>query len=123
MKIDINKDFETEFKSEFFKGFTLRETVLAFAGMGLALLIAFLVWYFAGIPVQAAIYFGIPVIALVCAVGFFTPQGQTLSGMFREIRYYRKTRNLTYEASELPKGSGRVFFIHRQTTRKKRRRR
>lgn len=63
MKIDINKDFEEQYKNELWKGFTARE--LAYAGIALfvAGIIAFGIWKITGLAINIAIYAGIPFMA------------------------------------------------------------
>ena len=113
MKIDINKDFEEAFPNEVYSGFTLGQCMAAASGMVLAFGAAFLLWRFAGIPIVECTYLAIPLMVPVCAVGFFKYQGQSLTGIIREMMYSRRTEKLAYSAGEYRPGSGRVFTAGR----------
>lgn len=110
MKIDMNKDFEKEFQYTLWKGLGGREVlsaVIAFLVSG-AMVVA--LWHFTGLPINVCVYFGIPVMVPIAAVGIVRYQGATLWEMVKELNYLKKTRELPYEAMENT-GGGRSFTM------------
>ena len=113
LKIDINKDFEEAFPNGIYSGFTLGQCLAAVIGLAMAAGAAFLLWKYAKIPIVECTYLTIPLMVPACAVGFFRYQGQTLTGIIREILFSRKTRKLSYSAGEYTPGK-RIFTMKRQ---------
>ena len=60
MKIDLNKDFEEQYKNELWKGFTARELGYGAAALLVAAVIALTVWKTTGLAINLSIYTGIP---------------------------------------------------------------
>ncbi len=100
MKIDMNKDFEREFASTLWKGLNGRELLTGTAALLGAAGVVVPVWYLTGIPINICVYIGFPVMAVIGAVGIWTYQGATVFELLRELKYFRKTRELSYEAEE-----------------------
>lgn len=110
MKIDINKDFEETFKNSTVKGFTLREVVTIAAAFGLSFVVVAFIWYFTGISLRVAVYFGVPVMLPIVFVGIFRYQGMPVEELIKEVRYMYKTRELACEAEEY-QGKQRIFTM------------
>lgn len=123
MKIDLNKDFEEAFPNEVYAGFTMKQCVVAAAGLVCAAAVALLVWHFTGAGIVECSYIGIPVMIPVCAAGFYAYQGQTPVQMLSEMRYVKKTGHLMYGAQEIEGREERIFTMHRDMCQKERRRR
>ena len=56
MKIDLNKDFEEQYKNELWKGFTARELEYGAAALLVAAVIALTVWKTTGLAINLSIY-------------------------------------------------------------------
>ena len=69
MKIDLNKDFETQFKSESWKGFSSDEAVCGGIALGLAAIVVLSIWHVTGLPINVCVYFGIPIMIPVVVLG------------------------------------------------------
>lgn len=110
MKIDMNKDFDEAFPSEFALGFTLKQFLVAAAALITGIMVMVFVHFYTGIGIVECSYIIIPVSGPICMLGFAGYQMQTPIQYIREILYVRKTKELLYEAEEL-KGKGRVFTM------------
>lgn len=117
MKIDLNKDFETQFKSESWKGFSSGEVVCGGIALGLAAIVVFTVWNGTGLPINVCVYFGIPVMVPVVALGLLKYQGHTMADTAKEVLYFMKTRELGTEMEEMNPKHLRIFSM--QHVRKK----
>lgn len=118
MNIPINKDLEEEYKSEWVKGFTYREilfVVVSFLIIGGAALLA---WKLTGISPDICIYIGLPFGFPTLLLGFKKIQGLTVDAYLKEMLYEWRTRELTYDADELPE-ENRVFTMERNRERKR----
>ena len=102
MNIPINKNIEEEYKDEFVKGFSLRESIT----IGIAILIVILVgvfcWWKFKIAINICAYIGMPFAAPVLLLGFKKPYGMHLEKFLKEVIWEKKTKLLVYEASEAP---------------------
>ncbi len=110
MKIDMNKDFDEAFPSEFMLGFTLKQFVVAAIALVVGITGMILLHFQTGLGIVECSYIIIPVSGPICMLGFAGYQMQTPLQYIREILYVRKTRELLYEAEEL-QGEGRVFTM------------
>ena len=111
MQIKINKDFETAYRDELFRGFSTRQTV----SIGIAGAVSFAVSAYAwkvGVPLNTCVYVGFPFMLPILTMGFFEIQGLTPFQYAKEMWYCYRTRLLLYDAGELPAGrKGRVFAM------------
>lgn len=123
MKIDLNKDFENQYKNEFLKGFTVRETVYGGLALGVAAGVGILIWKNTDIPINLCVYLGIPFMIPVVAMGMLKHQGHNWSEMWKEIRFFLQTRELPLEMEERKSKNRRIFSMNRTETYKKRRKR
>ena len=101
MKIDINKDFEKAFPDDLWKGFTLKQIITFAIGIIMAAGAIAALWKFMKISPITGSYIAIPV-------------------MWKEMRFYRATKKLTYGAEEAPK-TGRIFTMRHPAVKKKKR--
>ena len=91
----INQDIDA-IKDDFFKGLTLRECIyggIAFV-FGVGLIIGLI--YGAGVDSSIAIFFGIPIIAVIGLCGFYTLNGMTLVEMIKKKLHIIFSKPLTY---------------------------
>ena len=86
MNININKDFEKEYKDDSWRGFSMEE-VLFF-------------YYQFHLPLNMVLYLGLPPAAPILLLGFFRYYGMRLTELMKEIWYEKKIKNLSYEAGE-----------------------
>lgn len=116
MNININKDFEKEYKDDTWRGFSMKETVCIGCAVTILGVIAFCGYHYMGWPVNMSVYLGLPLAVPVLLYGFYRYQGMTLLELYREIRYERKIQHLTFEAGEYEP------LVTEQTDRKKEKR-
>lgn len=111
MKIDLNKDFEEQYKNELWKGFTARE--LAYGGVALLVAgtIALLVWKATGLAINICIYAGIPFMAPILYLAMVKHQGHTWTESLKDIWFYMQTKELPCEMEERNLSSHRVFSM------------
>lgn len=119
MKIDINKDFEKAFPDECWKGFTLKQIITFVIALLIALGVIVGLWYFAGIEPITGSYIAIPIMMPICFLGIFEYQNHSLWKMGEEIKFYKKTKRLAYEAEEAS-GTKKIFFLYHHSKGKKR---
>lgn len=119
MKIDLNKDFETQFKSESWKGFSSGEVVCGGIALGLAAIVVLSIWHVTGLPINVCVYFGIPIMIPVVALGLLKYQGHTMLDTAKELLYFMKTRELGTEMEELDKTHRRIFSMQHPVAKKK----
>lgn len=119
MKIDLNKDFETQFKSESWKGFSNGEVVCGGIALGLAAIVVLFIWHVTGLPINVCVYFGIPIMIPVVALGLLKYQGHTMLDTAKELLYFMKTRELGTEMEELDKAHRRIFSMQHPVGKKK----
>ncbi len=122
MKIDMNKNFEEEFRVTFWKGLTARELATGILALLASIGTAVFLWYFTGIPVNICVYAGLPAMLLIGWAGIYQYQGMTVFQLLKEIRYMGKTKELASEAGEYRETAG-VFTMHSSADRAGRRRR
>lgn len=101
MNIPINKDFEHDYKSSVWKGFTLVEMVHLCIGVSVAVGLCLLLWLVVKLPVVPSIYISIPVGFPILASGFWkSVNGLNLWQYRKAIRYRKATRILYSRAGE-----------------------
>ena len=119
MNIPINKDLEEEYKNEWIKGFTYREMLFVLTSVLIIGGVAVLVWRMTGVSVDVCIYIGLPFGFPTLILGFKKIQGLTVGAYLKEMIYEWRTRELTYDADELPE-ENRVFTMERGREKKRR---
>lgn len=102
MKIEINKDYESEFKKTVWKGLTLRELVTGAAALLASGTTAFFVWKHTGLPVSVCSYIGMPWMLLIGGMGLLRYQGATPKELLGEMLYTWRTRELSGETGMCP---------------------
>lgn len=121
MRITINKDLDTDYKNEIFKGLDGRD--LFFGGLGIIIMvsIAATVGYYLKINYYLCILIGIIPAIPVFIVGFHKIQGMTVFAYFKEYLYDIMTEELYYDADEIPNNT-KVWTMERssESGRKKR---
>lgn len=120
MQIKVNKDFLTEYKDEFWKGFSLPEVISIAVGCGCAAGVIFVVYKLFGISPANAVYFGVPAALPALAVGFYKYQGyMPLPELIQEICLTYKCKELVFGAGERKEPFGHFFFLKRRKGKKK----
>lgn len=112
MKIEINKDFEKEYKDEFWKGFSGSETLCIAIAVSVAVGVIALCNFKLGISPGTAVYFGVPVAIPVLVLGFFRYQGQdNVISLMRNIYVTYKCRRLSMDM--MTGSRSRIFTMKR----------
>ena len=114
MKIDMNKNFETQFKNEVWKGFTGSEVLCGVIALALAGSVVFGVWFFTDLPIHVCTYFGIPVMIPVVAVGNLKYQGHSMGNLLQELKYFYHTRELSAQREERSAKCERSFCMEQR---------
>lgn len=116
MNIKLNKDFETEYPNDVWKGFDGRQVatlgVAAVLGGGLIVLI----WWKTKIDPSYCVYLAMPFIAGVLFLGFKQYQGMYLEEYLKELWYEKKTKHLSYDAGEFSYDDARKFSMNTKST-------
>lgn len=101
MKVNINKDFLTEYKDDVWKGFSMKELITLIIAACVAGGVICLLHFRFGIDPATAVYGGVPVAIPIILLGFFKYQGYLNPiDYIREIMFTGKIRLLTYETAE-----------------------
>ena len=111
MKIDLNKDFEEQYKNELWKGFTARELGYGAVALLVAAVIALTVWKTTGLAINLCIYAGIPFMVPIIYLAMVKHQGQTWIEHFKNRWFYLQTKELPYEMEERNLSSHKVFSM------------
>lgn len=111
MKIDLNKDFEEQYKNELWKGFTARELLYGAVALLVAGTIAIIVWKATGLAINICIYAGIPFMAPILYLAMSKHQGHTWLESLKNIWFYMQTKELPCEMEERNLSSHRVFTM------------
>ena len=111
MKIDLNKDFEEQYKNELWKGFTARELGYGAVALLVAAVIALTVWKTTGLAINLCIYAGIPFMVPIIYLAMVKHQGQTWIEHFKNMWFYLQTKELPYEMEERNLSSHKVFSM------------
>ena len=118
MKIDINKDLEKAFPDDLWKGFTLKQIITFSVGLIMAAGTIIALWVFLKISPVTGSYIAIPVMLPICFIGIYEYQNHSLWAMYKEMRFYRATKKLTYGAEEAPK-TRTIFTMRHPVVKKK----
>lgn len=102
MRISINKEIEEEYKDQFMRGFSMKECAYIAVALLLIAGAAFLAAYFFKLSFNVCVYIGLPFGIPVLIFGFKKFQGLTLTEYIKEIIYEHKTKELFYDADEIP---------------------
>ena len=101
MNIEINKDFLTEYKDEFWKGFSAKEVATIVAAGGVAVGVVLFLNLKFGMRPSEAVYAAIPFTLPILVGGFYKYQGYlSFRKLIEEIRYSRKCRDLYYRSRD-----------------------
>lgn len=111
MKIDLNKDFEEQYKNELWKGFTARELIYGMGALLVAGVVAFTVWKGTGLAINICIYAGIPFMAPIIYLAMVKHQGHTWLEALKNVLFYLQTRELPCEMGEKDFSSNRIFSM------------
>lgn len=111
MKIDLNKDFEEQYKNELWKGFTAKELGYGAVALLVAAAIALTVWKTTGLAINLCIYAGIPFMVPIIYLAMVKHQGQTWIEHFKNMWFYLQTKKLPYEMEERNLSSHKVFTM------------
>lgn len=122
MNIPINKDLEEEYKSEWMKGFDYREIGFVVISIIIIAGVAVLAWWKFGVSIDICIYIGLPFGFPFLILGFKKIQGLTVDAYLKEMLYEWRTRELVYDADEIPE-ENRVFTMERKKEKKRRKNR
>ena len=117
MKISINKDFVTEYKNDFWKGFSLTEVFYIVQGFAVGAAVIAVMFFAFKIPVATAVYLAVPFAAPVIFRGFYKYQGYLqLSELIKEMIYTGGMKVLVFETGE--HDTDRVFYMNRENKRR-----
>ncbi len=100
MKIEMNKNFEEEFRITGWKGLTHREMITGAIALLATAVVDVLLWYFTRIPINLCVYAGLPVMLLIGGIGIYQYQGMTVFQLLKELKYMGKTKELASETGE-----------------------
>ena len=124
MTVDINKDFLTEYKDDFWKGFSGSEVCALALGAGVGLAVTALVVRYTGMNPSDAVYIGIPAAVPFILLGFYKYQGYLPPfALLQEIIYSHRTQHLHFETAETDMVGTRVFYMELPESGKKRKNR
>ena len=111
MKININKDFVTEYRDEFVKGFTLKETATFGITVGICIGGMVIAYKFFGIDPQLGAYLSIPFAFPFLILGFYKYQGYLyLPELIKEIQFSKKLQKLSIADVE-PNRKEKIFSV------------
>lgn len=121
MKIDINKDLDTDFKNVIWWGLDGPE--LFWGGLSFAIIgvVAFVAGYYLNVPTQHCVMVGIPFAAPTYLLGFYKIQGLSVVEYLKEYIYDKMTEELTYEADERPENDSYWTMERESSNRRKKR--
>lgn len=98
MVIKINKDFLTEYKDDFWKGFEFKECVCLLIGGACGVAGAYAVHKLTGLDASTAVYFGVPLSFPAILYGFYKYQGyMEVKRLLSEIIYTKHCKNLSFQ--------------------------
>lgn len=101
MNIPINKDFETEYKENAWKGFSRVELKYGALGMAVAVISGVLLIFVLKVHYQIGIYMAVFCMVPVVAAGFWkSKNGLSLTDYYKAVKYRENTHRLVYKARE-----------------------
>lgn len=110
MKINLNKDFEEQYKNELWKGFTARELGYGVVALLVAGGVAFSVWKATGLAINLSIYAGIPFMVPIIYLAMVKHQGHTWIESLKNMWFYMQTKELPCEMEERNVSQHRIFL-------------
>lgn len=111
MNIKLNKDFETTYPDDVWKGFTGRQTATIALAAAIGCAVVFTIYKLTGIEVKYCVYLAMPVFAGILFIGFKEVQGMFLEEYLKELRFERKIRHLSFDAGEHEDCNARIFSM------------
>lgn len=114
MKISINKDLDTDYKNEIFKGLDGRDILFGGLGILIVIITAVTVGYYLKIDAQLCVVIGVIPAIPVFILGFYKIQGMTVFAYFKEFLYDKMTEELYYDADEIPTNTN-VWSMERKS--------
>ena len=113
LTIPVNPDFLREYKTDVWKGLSLRELSGFIAGVLASGILFAVFWRGFRIPPRPAVFLSLPFMVPAVFWGFFYYQGYLTAGqLFRAMLFRRKTHVLTYATYEYVP-SGKIFSMKR----------
>lgn len=115
MKIKANKDFLTEYKDDFWKGFSFKELIY----FGIAGVVAFGIilglFFGFGVNPATAVYIAIPAVAPIIFFEFYKYQGYLpVRQLCKELIFGWHTRKLSYHCMEQENERKKVFCMYKK---------
>lgn len=107
MQTPINQDFD-EYRDDFLKGFTKKETIWAAAGLICGMILMFVFMFVLRLNSLIAMFVTTPVTAGLCLNGFYTKHGMTLGEIIK-----RKKNIMFGSPLVLKEESYREYRIHK----------
>ncbi len=120
MRIPINKEIEKAYKDQFMRGFSARESGYIALSLGIMGGASWFVWNTFQLPINFCFYIGIPFGIPTMLIGFVEIQGLSLTEYLKEIVYEYRTKELYYDADELPEMPD-DYMMQKNSTKKGRR--
>lgn len=99
IQIELNKDIDT-YKTGQFKGLTLKEIIFSALTLGSGCGITFICNHFFKIPVEIAIYFALPVSAVIALSGFYRYNDMTFLEKIKRVLIVTYSKPYVYETEE-----------------------
>lgn len=100
MNININKDFEREYKDDSFRGFSMKEALCIGCALCVAAVTSIFLYYRFQIPLNLVLYAGLPPAVPFLFFGFYRYQDLSAAAFLKELFFERRTRVLSYSAGE-----------------------
>ena len=97
--IAINKDIE-EYENNLWKGFSARQLIFGGAAVGASSALILFAWNVCYVPIQAAVYLGIPVGVIIALVGFMQVDDMDFIEYAREMWRLFFAEPLTWQSGE-----------------------
>lgn len=111
MKLKLNKDFLHEYKNDAWKGFSIPEIISISVALACNLGCTYILWKYAHIAPDKAVYLGIPVMVPALAMGFVKFQDNlTIIEYAKAIYDTYQCRELSFAGETYQKR--RIFTMH-----------
>ena len=120
MNIPINKDIENDYKSEIWKGLTLREVIFSVIAVAILGVSVYIGWFKFGVDPVISMYVGLPFAGGFVFLGIYKKQGMYLEEFLKVYIYFQKTKHLEFDAAELQEDDY-VFSMSLEKEKRKRR--
>lgn len=99
MQITINKDIE-QYEHNVWKGLSARQLLYGVVAVAATIGIILIAYMVCNVPIQVAIYFGIPIGIVIGLFGFLKIDDMTLLQFLCEIYRLSRSKPLVYESEE-----------------------